>query len=150
MRVLFFTLFLGMTGAAALAQASPVKMGLWEKTMTKNNGAGAPSTTKTRTCVTPEEWKEMDANVTRKRPGCTNGAVRNAKGYTFNSTCTIGATTLVINGSTTMTDAEHIVTESHSTTTRDGQKKQTDTRSVSHFVSADCGKVKPGEPEDVE
>ena len=132
---------------SALAQAPPVKMGLWEKTMTSSDGKGAPSTVKSRSCITPDEWKAMEANVTRKREGCTAAAVRNAKGYTFDSTCTIGTTTLVIKGSTTIQDAEHIVTESHSTSTRNGQKSQTDTRSTSHFLSADCGKIEPGDSE---
>ncbi|HEY3927899.1 MAG TPA: DUF3617 family protein [Candidatus Koribacter sp.] len=149
MRVLIVFTFLAITSVAASAQAAPVKMGLWEKTMTTSTGSGAPTTSKSRSCVTPEEWKEMDANVTRKRQGCTAAAVRNAKGYTFNSTCTIGATTMVINGSTTIPDAEHIVTESHTTMTINGEKKQTDSHSVSRFVSADCGKVQPGEPEEV-
>lgn len=149
MRILLCTTFLALTSAAASAQSVPIKMGLWEKTMTTSNGSGTPETTKSRSCVTPEEWKAMDANVTRKREGCTSGAVRNAKGYIFNSTCTIGETTMVINGSTTVPDAEHIVTESHTTSTRNGKKTQTDSKSASHFVSADCGKVQPGEPEDV-
>ncbi len=148
MRILLLTAVVTVFCAGAVAQAPPVKMGLWEKTMTIDNGDGKPETSKSKSCVTPAEWQAMDANLTRKREGCTGGAVKNAKGYTFNSTCKIGETSMIINGSTTIPDAEHILTESHSVMTRDGKTQKTDSRSTSHWLNASCGKIEPGDSEE--
>ncbi len=147
MRVLFLMAVAAVCCGGALAQAPPIKMGLWEKSMTTNNGAGSPATMKSKSCITPAEWQEMVGNVTRQHEGCKIQTTKTGKGYTYDGTCTIGETSLVMKGSTTITDAEHIVSESHSTSTRNGQKGQIDMQSTSHWVSADCGKVEPGDPQ---
>jgi hypothetical protein len=130
------------------AQGAPVKMGLWEKKMTMDVGTGAPRQLVSRSCVTPEIWQEMAGNVSKPRDGCTMNNAKNAHGYTFNATCkTPDGGTMVTSGSTTIEDSQHIVSETHAIMTTNGQKREMKSVSTSTFLSADCGKIKPGEPE---
>ncbi len=149
MRLTFVLTTLFLSCAFLHAQNAPIKMGLWEKTVVSSGGAtpGA-ATLKAKSCITPETWQEMVANASKQHEGCTSNNVKNAHGYTFDATCKFPPdTTLVIHGSTTIQDSEHIVSESHSTSTANGKKRESDSRSVSRFLGANCGSVKPGEPE---
>jgi Protein of unknown function (DUF3617) len=129
------------------AQAVPVKMGLWEKTMTMDMGNGTTRKIAAKSCITPETWQEMVGNMSKQREGCTVDNVKNARGYTFTATCkTSDGGTMVTRGSETIQDSEHIISQSHTTTTH-GQKREMEAKSTSTFLSVDCGKIKPGEPE---
>lgn len=130
------------------AQTAPVKMGLWEKTLVMTGGPAGDRTIKAKSCVTPDTWKEMVGNASKQQSGCTNNIAQNAHGYTFDGTCTLqGGGSVVIHGTTTIQDSDHIVSETHSTSTRNGQKHDVNMHSTSRFLSSDCGKVKPGDPE---
>jgi hypothetical protein len=147
MRSKIVLIVLAASSTMLLAQSAPVKMGLWEKEITFK-GPNGPNTIKARSCVTPATWQEMVQNSNKQQEGCTMHNVKTASGYSFDATCTIPpGGTMVIKGSTTLQDSEHIVSDSHSTITRNGQKTERDIHSTSHFVSASCGNVKPGEPE---
>jgi hypothetical protein len=123
-------------------------MGLWEKKMVTSNGAGQPATMTAKSCINPAAWQEMVAQLSKQHEGCTVNNVKNAHGYTYNGSCTLShGTTMVINGSLTIQDDQHIVSESHSTTTANGNKRQMNSHSTSTFLSADCGHIKPGDPE---
>jgi hypothetical protein len=54
---------------------------------------------------------------------------------------------MVTTGGATIQDSQHIVSESHTTMTGNGQKRQMEVKSTSTFLGADCGKIKAGEPE---
>jgi hypothetical protein len=96
------------------AQAAPVKMGLWEKTMTMDMGNGTARKIAAKSCITPETWQEMVGNMSRQREGCTVDNVKNARGYNFTATCkTSDGGTMVTSGSETIQDSEHIVSQSH-------------------------------------
>jgi hypothetical protein len=130
------------------AQAAPIKMGLWEKKMTMNMGTGTPTTIASRSCVTPETWRELVANMSKQPEGCTVDNVKNARGYTFTATCkTPNGGTMVISGGATIPDPEHILGQSHTVMTTGAQKRVMETKSTSTFLGADCGKVKPDAPE---
>jgi hypothetical protein len=130
------------------AQAPPIKMGLWEKTMTMDMGTGTPRKIAAKSCVSPATWQEMAGNMSKQQEGCTINNVKNAHGYTFTATCkTPGGGTMVTNGSETIQDSEHISSQSHSVMTTGAQKREMDSKSTSTFLGSDCGKVKPGEPE---
>jgi hypothetical protein len=138
MRSMIILAVLATSSAVLLAQSTPIKMGLWEKKMVTTGGTGAPTTMTAKSCINPEAWQE----------GCTTNTVKNAHGYTYSGSCTFPyGGTMVMNGTLTIQDAEHIVAESHSTTTNNGQKRQMDSHSMSSFLGADCGTIKPGEPE---
>jgi hypothetical protein len=148
MRSLVLIAALAGYSGIVFAQAAPVKMGLWEKKMTMDMGTGAPRQLVSKSCVTPESWQEMAANMSKPREGCTIDHVKNGHGYTFNATCkTPNGGTMVTSGSTTIPDSEHIVSESHTTMTTNGQKREMKSQSTSSFLGADCGKIKPDEPE---
>jgi hypothetical protein len=130
------------------AQAAPVKMGLWEKTMTMDMGNGTPRKIAAKNCITPETWQEMVGNMSKQREGCTVDQVKNARGYSFTATCkTSDGGTMATSGSETIQDAEHIISQSHTTMTTHGQKRVMESKSTSTFLGVDCGKVKPGQPE---
>jgi hypothetical protein len=130
------------------AQTAPVKMGLWEKTIVTSMGEGAPTTVTAKSCVTQQQWQEMVANAQKPHEGCKMNQVKTANGYTFNGTCNLpGGTSMVMNGSQTIQDSEHIVSDSHSTATTNGKTRKIDTHSVSRFVSSSCGSLKPGDTE---
>lgn len=147
MRVLTLMALVMVSCGAAVAQQAPIKMGLWEKTMNTSDGHGAPAVMKSKSCITPAYWQEMVGNATKQQPGCSIQTQKTAKGYSFNGTCTTSRTSVALSGSTTITDAEHIVSESHSTSTRNGEKHETEIHSTSRWLGADCGKIKPGDPE---
>jgi hypothetical protein len=131
-----------------LAQAAPVKMGLWEKKMTMDMGTGTPRQMASKSCITPETWQQMVGNASKQREGCTVNNVKNARGYTFTATCkTPGGETIVTNGSETIQDSMHIVSQSHTVVTTNSRKQEMESKSTSTFLGADCGNVKPGEPE---
>jgi hypothetical protein len=148
MRSIVITAVLTIGSASLLAQSAPIKMGLWEKTMVTSNGDGAPATMTAKSCITSEEWQRMVANAQKPHDGCKMNTVKSANGYTFNGTCNFPqGPTLEINGSQTIQDSEHIVSESHSTSTTNGKTRKTDSHSTSRFLSSSCGSVKPGDPE---
>jgi hypothetical protein len=123
-------------------------MGLWEKRMTQDIGTGAPININSKSCITPETWQAMVGNMDKKREGCTIESEKNAHGYTFTATCkTSGGGSIVTSGSATIQDSGHIASQSHTTMTVNGQKRNMESKSTSTYLGADCGKVKPDEPE---
>ncbi len=145
--LLLIAVFIGSSGNL-FAQAAPIKMGLWEKKMTMDMGTGTPRQLVSKSCITPESWQEMVGNMSKPHEGCKVDNVKNAHGYTFTATCnTPSGGTIVTRGSATIQDSQHIVSESHSTMSTNGQKREMESKSTSTFLGADCGKVKPDEPE---
>jgi hypothetical protein len=111
-------------------------------------GTGTPRQLVSKSCITPESWQEMVGNMSKPHEGCTVDNVKNAHGYTFTATCkTPSGGTMVTSGSATIQDSQHIVSESHTMMTTNGQKREMESKSTSTFLGADCGKIKPGEPE---
>jgi hypothetical protein len=148
MRSIGITVVVAIGSATLLAQSAPIKMGLWEKTIVTSNGEGLPNTMKAKSCITPSAWQEMVANQSKPHEGCTMNTVKNANGYTFNGTCNIPhGSSLVISGSSAIPDSEHIVSQSHSTTTMNGKTRKIDVQSTSRFLSSSCGSIKPDDPE---
>jgi len=86
--------------------------------------------------------------MSKQREGCTVDQVKNARGYSSTASCkTSDGGTMVTSGSKTIQDAEHIISQSHTTMTTNGQKRMMESKSTSTFLGVDCGKVKPGQPE---
>ena len=116
--------------------------------MTMDMGTGTPRQLVSKSCITPESWQEMAGNMSKPHEGCTVDNVKNAHGYTFTATCkTPSGGTMVTSGSATIQDSQHIVSQSHTMITTNGQKREMESKSTSTFLGADCGKIKPGEPE---
>ena len=148
MRSLLLIVVLAGYSGVVFAQAAPVKMGLWEKKMTMDMGTGEPRQINSKSCVTPESWQEMWWAIRRSRMKVARSTGSRMLGYTFTSTCkTPNRGTMVTSGSETIQDSQHIVSESHTVVTENGNKRQMEVKSTSSFLSGDCGKIKPGEPE---
>ena len=147
MRVLLLAALAVVCCGGAFAQAPPIKMGLWEKTMVTDTGDGKPMTMKSKSCITPAQWQADMAEATKQREGCSIQNTKTANGFTFSGTCKYGDTSLVMKGSATYTDAEHIVDESHSVSTTKGQTRKIEIKSSSRWLGANCGKIQPGDPE---
>ena len=147
MRLGIACILAAMSTSALVAQAPPVKMGLWEKTTSITGGPTGSMTLKSKSCLTPDYWQEMVGAASKQQPNCTTNFSKTSNGYSFTSNCTLPHSTIVSKGTSTIQDSEHIVAESHSTTTRDGKAREMEIHSTSHFLSASCGDVKPGSPE---
>ena len=148
MRSILMTVVVAAGSTTLLAQMPPVRMGLWEKTVLTSTGEGSPATMKARSCITAEQWQEMTSNIQKPHPGCKMDVVKTGNGYTFHGVCTPAAgSSLVMNGSQTIQDPEHIVSQSQSTTTMNGKVRKIEVHSTSRFLSSSCGSVKPGEPD---
>lgn len=143
MRLHVTAAILATASLTLLAQSAPVKMGLWEKTMVTSIGSGSPETMTAQSCITPEAWQRMTANIQKQHDGCTMNVVKTANSYSFSGTCSAGKGPAQISGSETIKDSEHIVAESHSVMTMNGVTRKLDTRSTSRFLSANCGSVAP-------
>jgi len=140
---------LAICSGVAYAQAPPVKMGLWQKTMTMTGGPNGTMTLNSKSCVTPESWQQMVQNSQKQRPGCDVKRSQNGNGYSYSGSCsTAHGMKMTFSGTATIRDAEHIVSESHSTSTLNGKTRQSDIKAESHFVSASCGNIKPGESDE--
>jgi len=148
MRRLTILAILAASTVMVFAQSAPIKMGLWEKKMTMDMGTGTPQNINSKSCITAETWQEMVGNMGKQREGCTIDQQKNAHGYTFSATCkTSGGGTMVTSGSANIQDSEHIVSQSHTDVTTNAKKRTMDMKSTSTFLGADCGKIKPDEPE---
>jgi Protein of unknown function (DUF3617) len=148
MRNFVIAAVLAAGSTSLLAQSAPIKMGLWEKTMVTSLDGGQQMTMHAKDCVTPEEWQRMMANVEHPHEGCKVNTVKTGNGYTYSGTCTLPqGSTIVMSGSQTIQDPEHILSENHSTSTMNGKTRKSDIRSTSRFLSSSCGAIKPGEPE---
>jgi hypothetical protein len=138
-----------ISSVAAFAQdAPPIKMGLWERTIETTGSLGTPSTNTVRSCVTPATWQRMVTNANRQHDNCKIETTKVSGGYTFSASCPVRpGMTVDISGNAKFTDSEHIVSESHTAFNMNGQKRESNVQATSHFLSADCGSVKPADSE---
>jgi hypothetical protein len=125
----------------------PVKMGLWEKTSVFSGASGESNTLVSKSCITPAEWQKMVDRTSKPRPNCKMDVQQKSQSYTFKGTCDTAHTSMALDGSQTIQDSEHIVSDSHSVITIRGQQRETKTHSTSRFLSASCGNITPGGPE---
>ncbi|MBT9329735.1 DUF3617 domain-containing protein [Paracidobacterium acidisoli] len=164
-----------LAGASLYAQTPPpIRMGLWESTNTitmtglqlppdvieklkamgRSIPGSTPQTMTAQSCYTPEEWQKSMADARRHRDEqCTqNNLSFTSSKMVFDESCTTSR------GDTTtghfemyFDDAEHAHGSGHFTTTggqgsQAGHPLNIDMTVKGHFVSADCGEVKPGSP----
>lgn len=128
-------------GGSALSMPPPIKMGLWEATITNSV---ATTTLKARSCVTPESYQNAMAHVP---PGCTvTNKTQTATSIKGDVSCTLQ------HGGTT---TGHIEVEMPQPTlmrstiqlnvTAEGKSIPMTMTTESHFVSAECGDLQPGQ-----
>jgi hypothetical protein len=150
MRSIWSLCFVLVCSTVMLAQAPPIKMGLWETNSTVDNGDGSPTKAKLRSCITTADWEKMAQGAMPQRPGCKNSLAKTANGYSFDVNCSSAQMTIQMHGTSHIVDAEHMQGEMHMTTVFQGKTNNVITRSETHYVSAGCGAVKPGQPQVIE
>ena len=130
-----------------LGQGLPIKMGLWESTSVIDDGDGSPDTAKVKKCITPADWEKMVQGGSQMPKGCTESLAKTARGYTIDAECNHPKSSMKLHGTSTIVDAEHIQAEMQTTMTISGTTRHIVMHSTGHFVSANCGTVKPGNPD---
>lgn len=157
--------------AAASAQSStpPIKMGLWETTVSSQMSGftlppdvvaklkamgrpvpGGPHTVVTQGCLTSEEWQQQMGKMNQPANGdCqTTRHLSEAGKFSFDMSCKTpqGAVTTG-HWEMQVIDAEHGHGSGHMQSSAAGSNGHAFAMSMtmdSHFLSADCGGVKPG------
>lgn len=126
---------------SAPATPPPIKMGLWEATITNSI---ATSTIKTRSCITPESYQKAMTNVPQ---GCTiTNKTQTPTSIAGDLNCTLqhgGTSTGHID--VEMPDPTTMRSTITLTVTSQGQSVPMKLTTDSHFVSADCGDIAPGQ-----
>jgi hypothetical protein len=139
--ILLGILFL-CAAARAFGQSLPVKEGLWETIVYDDDGA--PSM-RLLNCVTQKTFAEAIAKA-NTRPGCKVAAQNiTSHGMTIDVSCSRPDVETSVHQVVELADSEH----TRSTTTMKmvykGKSGDSTTKSSSHFVKSDCGKLKPGD-----
>ncbi len=164
----------GVAGAQATVNPNmppPVKMGLWETHVTseiagltlppdviarlKQMGRPIPGgshTTVTQSCLTPEEWRKSLERMNKpQNSDCTLDKHEvNEKKFSFDMSCkTEQGMTMTGHWEMNVVDDEHAHGSGHMESDQpgpNGQNFSVTTTIDSHYLSADCGDIKPGEP----
>lgn len=164
--------------AAASAQTAapptappPVKMGLWETSVTSQMSGfqlppdmvaklqamgrpvpGGPHTVVTQACLTVAQWqKDMEQMNKPRNSDCTiTRKESDAREFAFDISCkSERGTTMSGHWEMHFVDDEHSQGSGHMKNDTAGPNGQTfamDMTITAHFVSADCGDVQPGTP----
>jgi len=147
----------------------PVKMGLWESSVTMTMGGfqippdvaakmqamgrpvpGAAHTTVTQSCLTADQWTKTWANLNKRGDmECkVSNLTQGSQKLSFDTSCTsqqggvfTGHFEMFFDDDEHSHGTMHMKGESGS----GGQPIVMDMKMTSHFVSADCGEVKPGD-----
>ena len=153
---------LAITATAQVADMPPpVKMGLWQTEVTstmsgmENTPMAAMAAHNGRThinqsCLTREKWKEdiQDLNQRQANRECTMTNVhQDAKSLSFDQNCNSGGGKMTGHFKMEADDPEHMHGGGTMTMEMQGlpQPITVNTTIASHFMSSDCGSVKPGE-----
>ena len=119
----------------------PIKMGLWEATITNSV---ASNTIKTRSCITPQSYQDALAHVP---PGCTvTNKTQTATSITGDVSCTLqhgGTTTGHLD--VQMPDPGTMRSTIKLMVNAGSQSVPMTLTTDSHFVGTDCGDIAPGQ-----
>ncbi|HUY80980.1 MAG TPA: DUF3617 domain-containing protein [Acidobacteriaceae bacterium] len=165
----------GAQTAAAPNSPPPVKMGLWQTSVTSQLQGihlppmvveqlkqmsrpvpGEPYTTVTQSCLTPAQWRKSLEGVSKPpNSDCTVDKHEvNDRNFSFSLSCkTENGMTVTGHWEMRVVDKEHAHGSGDVKSIQPGAKGQNYTATTtidSHYVSASCGDVKPGQPKVVQ
>lgn len=130
----------------------PIKMGLWQATVTVNAGMGPAGATSThQSCMTPESWKDSMAKMQSRQPNtnCTTSNMQqDSHKLSFDGACSMDQGFSVTYHVEMFLDSE---TAMHGTVAGKmsgpnfPQPMTMGSSISSKFISSDCGGIKPGE-----
>ena len=131
-----------LCAACAFGQTLPVKEGLWETIVYDDDGTASM---RLLNCVTQKNFAEALAKA-NTQPGCKVSAQNvTSHGMTMDVSCSRPNVETSAHQVVELADSEH----TRSTTTMKmvykGKSGESTTKSSSHFVKSDCGKLKPGD-----
>lgn len=166
----------GLAGAQSAMSPStppPVKMGLWETTVTsqitglqlppevieklKQMGrevpGSAPHTSVSRACLTPAQWQKDMEEMNKPRSSDCDMKKREVSPtkYSLDMSCkTEQGMTMTGHWEMNVVDSEHAHGSGHMASDQPGPNGQTFAANMtldSKYLGADCGDVKPGSPQ---
>lgn len=126
-------------GSATMPVTLPVKMGLWENTLATSQGDHE----KTRSCFTKEGFEHQIANMP---PGCTiSNQLWTSHSYTSDYSCKNASGQLTGQMNMQFLNAETTHATITFTMTVQGKTTPYTITTDSHFISAQCGDIAPGD-----
>ena len=139
--ILLGILFL-CAAARAFGQSLPVKEGLWETIVYDDDGAPGM---RLLNCVTQKTFAEAIAKA-NTRPGCKVAAQNiTSHGMTIDVSCSRPDVETSVHQVVELADSEHTRGTTTMKMVYKGKSGDSTTKSSSHFVKSDCGKLKPGD-----
>jgi Protein of unknown function (DUF3617) len=133
----------GSGGSATMPTTLPVKMGLWENTLTTSEG----ETQKTRSCFTKESFER---SVTNMPPSCTiSNQLWTSHSYSSDVMC--GNSSSQSKAHLEMQFLDSVTARSTINVTMfvQGKTIPLTIKTDSHFVRSDCGDIAPGQSREV-
>ena len=132
-----------LCAACAVGQSLPVKEGLWETFVYDDDGA---SNIRFLNCVTQKSFADAIARA-NIHPGCKMaGQNITGHGLTIDVSCSRPGVETSAHQVVELVDSEHIRSTTTMKMVYKGKSGDSSTKSSSHFVKSDCGKLKPGDP----
>jgi hypothetical protein len=130
--------------ASTFGQTLPIKEGLWETVVYKDDGT---PDFHTHDCLTQKSFVEMTTKV-NSHPGCklTNQNI-SSHGITIDMSCNTKNYQMTTHSVIEVLDSEHVRGTKTIKMVLQGHPNESTTKSAGHFLSSSCGKIKPGEPE---
>ncbi len=129
--------------ACAVGQTLPIKEGLWEIVINKDDGT---ADFRTHDCLTQKSFAEMMTKV-NAHPGCKLTSQNfSSRGITVDMSCNTSKYQLNSHGVIDVLDSEHVRGTQTLKMVVQGHSNESINQSTGHFLSSSCGNVKPGDP----
>ena len=139
--VVLAVLFLCAAGCS-FGQTLPVKEGLWESIVYDDDGS---TSMRVLNCVSQKNYVDAIA-IANTRPGCKMTAQNiTSHGLTMDVSCSRPNVETSAHQVVELVDSEHTRTTTTMKMIYKGKSGESTTKSSSHFVKAECGKLKPGD-----
>ncbi len=143
MRILIGILLL-CAATYAVGQTLPIKEGLWEIVINKDDGT---ADFRTHDCLTQKSFAEMMTKV-NAHPGCKLTSQNfSSRGITVDMSCNTSKYQLNSHGVIDVLDSEHVRGTQTLKMVVQGHSNESINQSTGHFLSSSCGNVKPGDPQ---
>ncbi len=135
-----------LAGACGLlaSDSSPIKPGLWEVKGTSTGSAASEPITE-KVCITPNTWQHMIDKLAKPMPNCTSNQTKTANGVSFDGDCNQNKMTTHFKGNVQFDGDRHLLGEIAMKVNAQGQAMDVTYHQDGHFLSSDCGDVKPDE-----
>jgi hypothetical protein len=143
MRILIGVLSL-CAAACTFGQTLPIKEGLWEIVVYDDDG---PAGFRSHDCLTQKNFADMMTKA-NSHPGCKLTSQNfSSRGMTVDMSCGVRTVQMTSHGVLEVLDSDHVRGTQTMKMVVQGHSNESTTNSAGHFLSSNCGKIKPGAPE---